>query len=199
MGACWKDSGEECDFDITTDVTRYILFQLPDSSKGNNPTDDPSRCGPRSHQLAYCPLSHTYRNGTTVRLGDPGFPYRAYHSVSPALQRKDATTIALGATPPPPPFRCKHDCWSNPQEQDWVRAEPSPEWAEYGFPSSPTDALTAKSWTLDVGGITSVLAKLFSGKQPAVMKWHTLNVGPEIMANPGETAVWELADFDVLA
>jgi hypothetical protein len=68
----------------------------------------------------------------------------------------------------------------------------------YGFPSSPTDALTAKSWTLDVGGITSVLAKLFSGKQPAVMKWHTLNVGPEIMANPGETAVWELADFDVL-
>jgi hypothetical protein len=134
MGACWKDSGEECDFDITTDVTRYILFQLPDSSKGNNPTDDPSRCGPRSHQLAFCPLSHTYRNGTAVLLGDPGFPYRAYHSVSPTLHRKDATTIALGVTPPPPPFRCKHDCWSNPQEQDWVRAEPSPEWAEYEGP-----------------------------------------------------------------
>ena len=44
-----------------------------------------------------------------------------------------------------------------------------------------------------------MLAKLFSGKQPAVMKWHTLNVGPEIMADPGETAVWELAEFDVLA
>ena len=80
-----------------------------------------------------------------------------------------------------------------------MRAEPSPEWAEYGFPSSVQEALSPKSWTLDVGAITSVLGQKFSGKQPPVMKWHTLNIGPEVMAEPGETAVWELAEFDVLA
>ena len=128
MGACWKDSGEECNFDITTDVTRYVLFQLPDISKGD-PLNNPGRCGPGSNQLMHCPFSHTYRNGTTVHLGDPGFPYRAYHSVSSRTPLQTNTARAV-TTSPPPPFRCKHDCWSNPQEQDWVRAEPSPEWAE---------------------------------------------------------------------
>lgn len=114
MAACWKDDGRQCDYDITTDVTRYLLFQLP--SPHASPQDS-NRCGPASGQRRFCPPRHTYRNGTVVELGDQRFPYRAYHSVSTRAAR--------------PGFHCKHDCWSNPQDQDWVRIEPSPEWAEY--------------------------------------------------------------------
>lgn len=186
MGACWKDDGADCDYDITTDVTRYLLFQLP-SPKAS--LDDDDRCGPRPVQLPLCPKQHVYRNGSVVSRTDPRFPFRAYHSVSrrtPRVAEKDGG------------FKCKHDCWSNPQDQDWVRLEPSPEWAEYGFPESVEQAMSPNKWTMDVGAVTALTATQFSGKQPAVMHWHTLNVGPELSAKPGATAVWELAEYDVL-
>ncbi len=127
MGSCWKDSGISCDGDITTDVTRYLLFQIPAPGSAVNAT---TRCGPGAAQRALCPPFHLYRNGTLVDLDDPRFPFRAYHSVSP--RERDAS----GG------FKCKHDCWSNPCDQDWVRIEPSPEWAEFGFPESDAAAMS---------------------------------------------------------
>lgn len=186
MGACWKDSGEQCDGDITTDVTRYLLFQVPaGGGSGSGSTD---RCGPSAAQRALCPPSHTYRNGTVVLVDDASrFPYSAYHSVSRRVQDSSGG-----------PFRCKHDCWSNPCDQDWVRIEPSPEWAEYGFPGSVAEALSPARWVMDVGAVTAQLAPHFSGLTPPVLKWTTLNIGPEMMAPPGAMAVWEVAESDVL-
>jgi hypothetical protein len=184
MGSCWKDAGVECDGDITTDVTRYLLFQVP--TPGAAPSAQ--RCGPGPEQLALCPPAHRYRNGTLVLLSDAArFPFGAYHSVSP--RRRDA---AGG------PFRCKKDCWSNPCDQDWVRIEPAPEWAEYGFPGSVAEALSPNKWTMDVGAVTSALSSSFSGATPPILQWTTLNMGPEMMAAPGAMAVWEVAESDVL-
>lgn len=171
-----------CDGDITTDVTRYLLFQVPTGS-----ADPQKRCGPSPAQQKLCPPYHRYRNGTVVMLQDIArFPFAAYHSVSPREPQSGGG------------FRCKHDCWSNPADQDWVRIEPAPEWAEYGFPSSVAEALSPAKWTMDVGAVTAQLSSQFSGATPPVMQWTTLNVGPEMMAAPGAVAVWELAESDVL-
>ena len=222
MGACWSDMGEECTGDITTDVTRYLLFQLPAPGA---PTT--SRCGPGEAQRALCPPFHRYRNGTEVGVDDARFPFRAYHSVSTRERGPDGA------------FHCKHDCWcvcgrracgwrvcrsspahavgagrvvrgcavltlllplsrSNPCDQDWLRIEPSPEWAEYGFPASVDEAMTPHKWTLDVGAVTGMLSAHFSGLTPPILEWTTLNVGPEQQGAPGKIAIWELADSDVL-
>ena len=91
-----------CDGDITTDVTRYLLFQLP--APGAPP--DAARCGPGAAQRALCPPYHRYRNGTVVLVDDTArFPFRAYHSVSTRERGADGA------------FHCKHDCWSNPCDQ----------------------------------------------------------------------------------
>ena len=185
MGACWKDAGIQCDGDITTDVTRYLLFQIPTASSAGATA---ARCGPGAAQRALCPPHHRYRNGTVVLLEDSArFPFRAYHSVS--TRERDAS----GG-----PFRCKHDCWSNPADQDWVRIEPAPEWAEYGFPATVEEAMSPKRFTMDVGAVTAELSAHFSGATPPVLKWTTLNIGPEMMAAPGAMAVWEVAESDVL-
>lgn len=184
MGACWKDSGVECDGDITTDVTRYLLFQIPTPGSLTNAT---TRCGPGA-QRALCPPYHRYRNGTVVDVDDPRFPFRAYHSVSP--RERDETNTGG--------FKCKHDCWSNPCDQDWVRIEPSPEWAEYGFPDSVAAAMSPHKWVMDVGAVTAQVSSLFSGTTPPILAWTTLNMGPEMMAPSGSTAIWEVAESDVL-
>ena len=93
---------------------------------------------------------------------------------------------------PPPPFR------SNPCDQDWVRIEPSAEWAEYGFPATVADALSPRLWEMDVGAVTAALSPLFSGTTPPIVEWTTLNMGPEMAAPPGAVAIWEVAQSDVL-
>ena len=60
-------------------------------------------------------------------------------------------------------FECKHDCWSNPADQDWVRIEPSPEWAEYGYPASVAEAMKPRQWEMEVGAVTAITAPQFSG------------------------------------
>lgn len=190
MGGCWKDNGAQCDGDITTDVTRYLLFQVPSATPTTPGSGSRSveRCGPSESQLHLCPPYHRYRNGTVVYREDSArFPYPAYHSVS--RRERDPATGA---------FHCKHDCWSNPCDQDWVRIEPSPEWAEYGFPGSVAAALSPAKWTMDVGAVTGQLSGLFSGETPPILEWTTLNIGPEMMAPPGAMAVWEVAESDVL-
>jgi hypothetical protein len=182
LGACWKDSGAQCDGDITTDVTRYLLFQLPAPGADAGA----ARCGPGAAQRALCPALHRYRNGTEVALGEPAFPYRAYHSVTRRERGADGA------------FRCKHDCWSNPCDQDWVRIEPSPEWAEYGFPATVAAGMTPTRWVLDAGAVSAAMAPHFSGTPPPLLAWTTLNIGPEMMGPPGTVAVWETAEHDVL-
>jgi hypothetical protein len=190
MGACWKDAGIECDGDITTDVTRYLLFQIPSPPgiKFNGENKTAMRCGPDSEEeRALCPPSHRYRNGTIVEITDTArFPFRAYHSVSTRVRDADGG------------FRCKHDCWSNPCDQDWVRLEPAPEWAEYGFPDTVAAAMSPNKWTMNVGAVTSLTSSLFSGITPPILEWTTLNMGPEMMGSPGVTAIWEVAESDVL-
>ena len=187
MGGCWKDAGVQCDGDITTDVTRYLLFQIPTASAVGAAAATAARCGPGAAQRALCPPYHRYRNGTVVLLEDTAhFPFAAYHSVSP--RERDAS----GG------FRCKHDCFSNPCDQDWVRIEPAPEWAEYGFPGTVAEAMSPNLWTMDVGAVTAEMSVHFSGATPPVLKWTTLNIGPEMMAAPGAMAVWEVAQSDVL-
>ena len=55
-----------------------------------------------------------------------------------------------------------------------------------------------RKWSMDVGAVTARTASLFSGTPPAVMRWPTLNIGPEMAGMAGVQAVWETAEIDVL-
>ncbi len=199
-------------------MTRYLLFQLPAPGAARGP-----RCGPGAAERALCPPAHRYRNGTVVALDDPAFPFRAYHSVSQRVRGADgafhckvrrgarAARGRAGLCREPRKSRGlrafpnlssltspQHDCWSNPCDQDWVRIEPSPEWAEYGFPESVAAAMTPRKWVMDAGAVTAAMSPHFSGATPPLLAWTTLNMGPEMMGPPGTVAVWEVAESDVL-
>lgn len=49
---------------------------------------------------------------------DPGYSSHRYHSIS--IHRSAARARAEAAAGG---FKCLHDCWSNPDDQDWVRIE----------------------------------------------------------------------------
>eukprot|EP01062_Namystynia_karyoxenos_P060164 TRINITY_DN5167_c0_g1_i1.p1 TRINITY_DN5167_c0_g1~~TRINITY_DN5167_c0_g1_i1.p1 ORF type:complete len:659 (+),score=161.96 TRINITY_DN5167_c0_g1_i1:91-1977(+) len=178
FGACWKDDGRECDGNATTDVTRYLLFELPGAH------DTRPRCGPG--RLDLCPEWHHFANGESAHRSEVArFPYSAYHSVT--RTRRHSVNGLQG---------CKNDCWSNPQDQDWVRISPGPEWSQYGFPNSTFDAQQPQKWDMHAGAVCSRIQ--FSGKNPPYRTWHTLNQGPEQQAGPGGATVWEIAEYDVL-
>lgn len=172
--ACWKNNGLQCDGDITTDVTRYILYDL------HQKTDDGSTCEP--HRQHLCPEFHTTITGSRIHRSDTSrFPYDAYVRVGPA---PDGTCGG-------------YDCFSNPQEQDFIKVAPSAEWVPYGFPTSAAAALIPGDWKLNVGQLTARIK--MQGTEPSVRRWHTFNIGPEMGLGGGSgVSMWEIAGFDVL-
>ena len=140
IGGCWKNDGMQCDGNTTSDVTRYSEMII-------NPST-PNWC--RATDLSLCPPYHIdaktgrriYRNDTTH------FPYEAYHlyCVSPIAKFAE------------PPFRVC-DPYSNPQPQEIMQLLPHPEWAVHGYPSTKGQGWVgdARTWTLDVGGLSQRL------------------------------------------
>ncbi|KAK3009347.1 hypothetical protein RJ639_013083 [Escallonia herrerae] len=60
IGGCWKNNGQPCNGDVTSDVTRYSEMII-------NPSTD-SWCNPGS--LASCPPYHTRPDGTRIHRSD---------------------------------------------------------------------------------------------------------------------------------
>eukprot|EP00249_Psilotum_nudum_P000872 c13029_g1_i1 orf=248-1840(+) len=182
IGGCWKNNGEPCDGDVTTDVTRYSEMII-------NPETD-SWCGPSDY--AQCPPYHVLLNGTKIYRNDTAnFPYTAYHLYCVPPNAKFAEH----------PFRyC--DPYSNPEPQELVQLLPHPEWAVHGYPATKGEGWIndPRTWQLDVGALSSRLYFYQDpGTPPARRMWPSVDVGTEIfISEQKQTAEWTVSDFDVL-
>ncbi|KAG5514072.1 hypothetical protein RHGRI_035470 [Rhododendron griersonianum] len=182
MGSCWKNNGAPCDGDVLTDVTRYSEMII-------NPKT-PAWCS--SSGLGNCPPFHITPNNTKIYRNDTAhFPYSAYHYYcgpgnAQYLEKPYSTC----------------DPYSNPQAQELVQLLPHPIWAEYGYPTKQGEGWVgdARTWELDVGGLSSRLYFYQDpGTTPARRIWTSLDVGTEIfVSDKDEVAEWTLSDFDVI-
>ncbi|KAJ0829583.1 hypothetical protein HanPSC8_Chr15g0645521 [Helianthus annuus] len=182
MGSCWKNNGQPCDGDVLTDITRYSEMII-------NP-EVAAWCAPSA--LSNCPPYHITPNNTKIYRNDTArFPYGAYHYYcgpgNAAHLEKPYSTC---------------DPYSNPQAQELVQLLPHPIWAEYGFPTKQGDGWVgdARTWELDVGGLSSRLYFYQDpGTKAAKRIWTSLDVGTEIfVSDRDEEAEWTLSDFDVI-
>lgn len=139
MGSCWKNNGAPCDGDVVTDVTRYSEMII-------NP-ETPAWCSPTG--LGNCPPFHiTPDNRKIFRNDTVNFPYSAYHYYCAPGNAQHLEQ---------PVSTC--DPYSNPQAQEIVQLLPHPIWGEYGYPIKKGDGWVgdARTWELDVGGLSSRL------------------------------------------
>ncbi|KAL2630404.1 hypothetical protein R1flu_015090 [Riccia fluitans] len=182
IGGCWKNNGEPCNGDLSTDVTRYSEMII-------NP-DTPAWCRPNSLDL--CPPYHLSIDGQKIYRNDTkNFPYDAYHLYCAPYNAEFAEK----------PFR-ECDRYSNPQAQELLQLLPHPEWAVHGYPVKKGDGWIgdSRTWELDTGGLSS---RLYFYQDPgtpaAARKWSSIDVGTEIfISSSTETAEWTLSDFNVL-
>ncbi|KVH94553.1 uncharacterized protein LOC112518317 [Cynara cardunculus var. scolymus] len=182
MGSCWKNNGDPCDGDVLTDITRYSEMII-------NP-EIPAWCGPSA--LENCPPYHITPNNTKIyRNNTRNFPYGAYHYYCAPGNAQHLEK---------PYSTC--DPYSNPQAQELVQLLPHPIWREYGYPTKQGEGWVgdARSWELDVGGLS---ARLYfyqdPGSKAAKRVWTSLDVGTEIfVSNKDEEAEWRVSDFDVI-
>ncbi|XP_071741396.1 uncharacterized protein [Rutidosis leptorrhynchoides] len=182
MGSCWKNNGQPCNGDVLTDVTRYSEMII-------NP-ETPAWCAPSG--LGNCPPYHITPNDTKIYRNDTAnFPYGAYHYYcgpgNAEYMEKPYSTC---------------DPYSNPMAQEIVQLLPHPIWGEYGYPIKQGDGWVgdARTWELDVGGLSSRLYFYQDpGSKPAKRIWTSLDVGTEIfVSDKDEEAEWTLSDFDVI-
>ncbi|GAB4830638.1 hypothetical protein Ancab_020404 [Ancistrocladus abbreviatus] len=182
IGSCWKNNGNPCDGDVLTDVTRYSEMII-------NPAT-PAWCSPSN--LRACPPYHITPNDIKIYRNDTAnFPYGAYHYY-----------CGPGNSEYMKKFNDPCDPYSNPQAQEIVQLLPHPIWAEYGYPTKPGQGWVgdARTWELDVGGLSSRLYFYQDpGSRPAKRVWTSIDVGTEIfVSDRDETAEWTLSDFDVI-
>ncbi|XP_071935224.1 uncharacterized protein [Coffea arabica] len=181
MGSCWKNNGQPCDGDVTSDVTRYSEMII-------NP-ETQSWCNAKDPRL--CPPYHTFPNGTRVHRTDSAhFPYEAYH-----LYCAPGNANHLEK----PNILC--DPFSNPQPQEILQILPHPVWGYYGYPTRKGEGWIgdSRTWELDVGRLSHNLYFYQDpGTPPARRKWTSLDLGTEIYKTPNQVAEWTVSDFDIL-
>eukprot|EP00928_Gymnodinium_smaydae_P000442 TRINITY_DN10170_c0_g1_i1.p1 TRINITY_DN10170_c0_g1~~TRINITY_DN10170_c0_g1_i1.p1 ORF type:complete len:622 (+),score=42.90 TRINITY_DN10170_c0_g1_i1:40-1905(+) len=179
MAACWKLNGHQCDGNTSSDVTRYILMDISD-------VDERDSCNPTT--LDRCPEWHATRDGRWLHRNDSAFPHDAY------------SLVGWRSSGGQHGGRCGgFDCFSNPQQQDFIKLRPSAEWAQYGFPKTLEEARKPGSWDLNAGELTATIS--MQGTEPEFRQWHTFNIGPEMGLSGAKPtiALWEISDFDVFA
>ncbi|XP_074272391.1 uncharacterized protein LOC141596189 [Silene latifolia] len=181
IGSCWKNNGQPCDGNVTSDVTRYNEMILNPSA--------PSWCN--SESLRFCPPYHTFSNGTEVHRNDTDhFPYGAYHIYCAPGNGKYLEE---------PVSYC--DPFSNPQPQEIVQILPHPVWSEYEYPTKQGDGWVGdpRTWELDVGRLSQSLYFYQDPETPpAKRQWTSINIGTEIFKDPNQVAEWTVSNFDVL-
>ncbi|XP_058221414.1 uncharacterized protein LOC131331469 [Rhododendron vialii] len=181
IGSCWKNNGQPCNGDVTTDVTRYSEMII-------NP-DVQSHCN--SSHLSDCPPYHTFRNGTRIHRTDKdNYPYEAYHMhCSPGNAKY---------TEEPKNF-C--DPYSNPQAQEILQIVPHPVWGEYGYPTKKGDGWIGdpRTWELDVGKLSQALYFYQDpGTKPVDRHWPSIDLGAEVYIDGNEILEWTVSDFDII-
>ncbi|XP_010272748.1 PREDICTED: uncharacterized protein LOC104608444 [Nelumbo nucifera] len=181
IGSCWKNNGQPCDGDVTTDVTRYSEMII-------NPRTE-SWCRPDN--LKFCPPYHTLPNGKRIHRTDKAkYPYEAYHMYcAPGHAQHVEEPYNL----------C--DPYGNPQAQEVVQTLPHPVWGEYGYPTKKGEGWIgdARTWDLDVGRLSqSLYFYQDPGTKPVDRYWPSINVGTEIYISENEVAEWTVSGFEIV-
>ncbi|KAK7244076.1 hypothetical protein RIF29_38894 [Crotalaria pallida] len=182
IGSCWKNNGEPCNGDVTTDVTRYSEMII-------NPEAE-ALCKPS--RLIECPPYHTFANGTRVHRNDTAnFPYGAYH-----IYNAPGNAMYLEK-----PVRTT-DPYSNPQPQEILQILPHPVWGEYGYPTKKGEGWVGdpRTWELDVGRLSqSLYFYQDPGTKPVERHWPSIDLGTEIyISKVGQVAEWTVSNFDII-
>ncbi|GAB4827175.1 hypothetical protein Ancab_034065 [Ancistrocladus abbreviatus] len=181
MGSCWKNNGQQCNGEVTSDVTRYSEMIL-------NPATT-AWCKPTA--LQNCPPYHTFPNGTRVHRTDTAsYPYAAYHMHCYPGNAKHMEK---------PYNLC--DPFSNPQPQEILQILPHPVWGDYGYPTKQGEGWIGdpRTWELDVGRLSqSLYFYQDPGTPPARRQWMSIDLGTEIYRDPDQVAEWTVSDFDIL-
>lgn len=181
IGSCWKNNGEPCNGDVTTDVTRYSEMII-------NPSTG-AWC--TSKDIRSCPPYHTFPNGTRVHRTDKKhFPYDAYHYYCPPGNAKYLEQ---------PYGVC--DPYSNPQPQEILQILPHPVWGEYGYPTKKGEGWIGdpRTWELDVGRLSeSLYFYQDPGTKPVKRHWPSIDLGAEIYVSSNQIAEWSVSDFDII-
>ncbi|RYQ96293.1 hypothetical protein HN51_044353 [Arachis hypogaea] len=170
IGSCWKNNGEPCNGDVTSDVTRYSEMII-------NPEIE-AWCKPS--QLEQCPPYHTFANGTRVhRTNATHFPYDAYHIYRAPGNAKHLEEPVKTSDP-----------YSNPQPQEILQILPHPVWGDYGYPTKKGEGWVGdpRTWVLDD-----------PGTKPVKRTWTSINIGTEIyVSDVGHVAEWTVSNFDII-
>ncbi|XP_010273506.1 PREDICTED: uncharacterized protein LOC104609019 [Nelumbo nucifera] len=181
MGSCWKNNGQPCDGDITSDVTRYSEMII-------NPSTE-SWCKPDS--LQSCPPYHTLPNGTRIHRTDTAnYPYEAYHMYCAPGNAEHLEE---------PYNLC--DAYSNPQPQEILQILPHRAWGDYGYPTKKGEGWIgdARTWELDVGRLSQALYFYQDpGTKPVERHRPSIDLGTEIYISDNEVAEWTVSDFDII-
>ncbi|XP_073284075.1 uncharacterized protein [Primulina huaijiensis] len=181
IGSCWKNNGDPCDGDVTSDVTRYSEMIInPETEPWCKPTD-----------LRLCPPYHTFPNGTRVhRTNQTHFPYDAYHVYCSPGNGEELEE----------PFNLC-DAYSNPQPQEILQLLPHPVWGEYGYPTKKGEGWVGdpRTWELDVGRLSQNLYFYQeAGTKPVERHWPSVDLGTEIYMSANVMAEWTVSNFDII-
>ncbi|WJZ96578.1 hypothetical protein VitviT2T_015252 [Vitis vinifera] len=181
IGSCWKNNGQPCDGNVTSDVTRYSEMII-------NPNTS-ALCRPDN--LNVCPPYHTFPNGTRVHRNDTArYPYAAYYFYC---------SPGNGQHLEEPYHLC--DPFSNPQPQELLQILPHPVWGDYGYPTKQGEGWIgdSRTWELDVGRLSqSLYFYQDPGTPPARRLWMSVDLGTEIYKDADQIAEWTVSDFDIL-
>ncbi len=171
---CWKVDGSPCSDGATSNVTRFLSFDL-----------NPQRvdlC--RSDSLTHCPSYHMSENGERIPKTDTQrFPYDAYYfwcgAHNDPLVRVESRCGAYGSS-----------------GQEIVQLAPHSTWARYGAPSQPLALGRETFLRINIGAVADRFYKA-QAIYPNTLRYNSIYVGPE-MFSQNVTVNWKVAAFDVL-
>ncbi|KAK2996790.1 hypothetical protein RJ639_025425 [Escallonia herrerae] len=188
IGGCWKNNGQPCNGDVTSDVTRYSEMII-------NPSTD-SWCNPGS--LASCPPYHTRPDGTRIHRSDKrNFPMQLI--IITALQAmlsilwSHITIVILIATLSRRKY-CKfyHILFGERTGTQFVRVK-------VGLGIQELGNLMLGDF-LRHSTSTSNIAAFVEMQDPGTVPmryWPSIDLGTEIYISSNECAEWSVSDFDI--
>ena len=171
---CWKVDGSACSDGSTSNVTRFLSFDL-----------NPQRvdlC--RADSLNYCPSYHMSDNGERIPKTDTQrFPYDAYYfwcgAHNDPLVRVESRCGAYGSS-----------------GQEIVQLAPHSTWARFGAPAQPLALGRETFLRINIGAVADRFYKA-QAIYPNTLRYNSIYVGPE-MFSQNVTVNWKVSAFDVL-
>ncbi|KAL5774201.1 hypothetical protein ACOSP7_011758 [Xanthoceras sorbifolium] len=173
MGSCWKNNGQPCNDNVTSDVTRYSEMII-------NPNIT-SWCHP--DHLGVCPPYHSFPNGTRYLE----FPYTLSDPYSNPQPREIMQIL-------PHPVWGEYGYPTTPG-QGWI-GDPRTWELHVGRLSQSLYFYQGENDSCSL--INIGICDSCSCTPPVRRKWMSIDLGTEIFKDPDQVAEWTVSDFNIL-